>query len=222
MRTIKYLGFSILAPALNMAIDDVFFHKAIEDQDTAIIRFFKFNKACISIGKNQKLDSLPINISNSELEIVRRPTGGGAVIHRDDLCYSIVIPEYYLGKHASLLRSYSLITDGLKSGFQLCGVNVEYGTDDTNKVEPLCFNKALPYELAIHGEKLVGSAQRRAKGILLQQGSIMNKHNIPDDELVIAILNGLKRSLNIEYVYEPLSHEEIFKLTTPQSSKVSL
>lgn len=205
MRTVSYHGFAIFTPAVNMAIDTMLFYRAIEDQNMAVFRFFKFDRTCISIGKNQKLDNIPLNISDSGLEVVRRPTGGGAVIHDHDLCYSMVIPEYYLGKHTSLLDAYSIITAGFKLGFNECGIHVEYGTGNTNGVQPLCFSSALPYELTINGEKLVGSAQKRAKGILLQQGAIVNKYNIPDGKLMNAILNGLRKSLNIEFVYKPLT-----------------
>lgn len=205
MHTIKYLGFSSLDPYLNMSIDTMLFDLAQQGKPIATLRFFKFNKPCVSIGKNQDIHSLPKELVNKKLEIVRRPTGGGAVLHNQDICYSLVIPEDYLGKNKSLLHSYGVISDGLKMGFESCGVNVEFGTGFNKSTSSLCFSTALSYELTINGKKLVGSAQRRAKGILLQQGSVMNEHHIPQDKLIECLMNGLKVVLNVNFIYASLS-----------------
>ncbi len=209
MKRIRYLGFSRLEPYKNMAIDEMLFMKALERNSIATFRFFTFNKRCISIGRNQRPENLPTEFLKNKIEIVKRPTGGGAVLHDDDLCYSIVMPESYLGINNSLLASYGIITNGLKTGFELCGINVEYGKSITDSAQPLCFDQTLSYELTINGKKLVGSAQRRSKGILLQQGSIINAHKISQDKLIKALLEGLRTSLGIEYVYEPLTEDEI-------------
>ncbi len=209
MNRMRYLGFSSLEPALTMAIDEILFNRAVENNGFASLRFFTFNKPCISIGRNQRTENLPSGFIRDNAEIVRRPTGGGAVFHGSDLCYSIVMPEAYLGKAGSLLKSYSMITHGLKDGFNLCGIDVQYGNSTMDSEQPLCFNQALSYELTVSGKKLVGSAQRRAKGILLQQGSIAYDHRVTQDILIKALLEGLKSSLHLEYVREPLTGDEI-------------
>ncbi|MGB9735822.1 MAG: lipoate--protein ligase family protein [bacterium] len=205
MNKIKYLGFFNLDPYLNMLIDEMLFNMAQEDKHIATLRFFKFSKPCISIGKNQDIKRLPLELISNGFEIIRRPTGGGAVLHKDDLCYSLVIPENYLGKNHSLLQSYDVIANGLKMGFNLCGLDVQYGTENSTSFSPLCFSTAMTYELTLNGKKLVGSAQRRAKGVLLQQGSIINEHNIPDNRLMECLIKGLKMALNVDYVYSVLS-----------------
>lgn len=217
MMQVRYLGFSSNTPLLNMSIDGMLFNRALENNTTAALRFFTFNTRCISIGKNQRVDSLPGDLNETDVEIVRRPTGGGAVLHDGDLCYSIVLPDACLGAQKSLIESYRLITDGLKHGFKVLGIHLEYGDNYPHKTEPLCFTRALSYELSLNGRKIIGSAQRRAKGILLQQGSIMPYHHIPydrvhdtvNDTLITALLEGLKLSLNIDYTDEPLKEEEL-------------
>ena len=205
----RYLGFSSLEPALTMAIDEFLFSSAVENVGRASLRFFTFDRPCISIGNNQRTENLPAGFIRDNTEIVRRPTGGGAVFHGSDLCYSIVMPEAYLGKAGSLLESYRMITRGLKAGFEVCGIDVRYGNSTRDSGQPLCFYQALSYELTVDGKKLVGSAQRRAKGILLQQGSITRDLRVGQDSLIKALLEGLKSSLNIEYVHEPLTGDEI-------------
>jgi lipoyl(octanoyl) transferase len=210
---IRYLGFSNHTPSLNMSIDGLFFNRALESSSAAVLRFFTFSPGCISIGKNQKVDNLPGDLQNTALELIRRPTGGGAVLHDGDMCYSIILPEACLRTNVSLLESYRLITDGLKQGFGTLGINLEYGKDYKQAHEPLCFARTLGYELSFNGRKIIGSAQRRAKGILLQQGAIMPYHNIPysrlNEKLVSALLEGLKLSLCIDYVDSPLTEEEV-------------
>ncbi len=209
MNQIRYLGFSNFDPSVNMSVDEMLFKRALENNKTASLRFFTFNRRCISIGKNQRTDKLPEEFLNAGLEIVKRPTGGGAVMHDRDLCYALVLPESYLGPNSALMNSYRMITGGLKHGFKLCGVDVQYGSSDQHQNEPVCFNKAWIYELSLQGKKLVGSAQKRAKGILLQQGSIMKDHHVPVDRLINALLEGLRLSLNIEYTDEPLTKDEL-------------
>lgn len=210
---IRYLGFSSHTPSLNMSIDELFFNRALESNSAAVLRFFTFNTRCTSIGKNQRVDNLPGDLQNTALEVIKRPTGGGAVLHDGDMCYSIVLPEACLRTNCSLLESYRLITDGLKQGFRILGINLEYGKDYKHTNEPLCFTRALSYELSLNGRKIIGSAQRRAKGILLQQGAIMPHHNIPynklNEKLVRALLEGLKLSLCMDYVDRPLTAEEL-------------
>jgi len=206
---LRYLGFSNLSPSANMAVDEMLFRRAGKEKDIAVLRFFTFNKKCISTGRNQMLDNLPDDLKKTGLEIVRRPTGGGAVIHNGDLCYCLILPEAIIGLNSSLMDSYRLITEVFRYGFKLLGVSVEYGVSKQCKNEPLCFARTLTYELSLNGQKIVGSAQRRAMGILLQQGSIQNDHGIPHDKLINALLESLRLSLNAEYLHNPLTQKEI-------------
>ncbi len=208
MNHIRYLGFSDLDPALAMAIDEMLFTRAVTSGGPATLRFFTFTTTCISIGRNQRPEDLPAGFAGSVSAIVRRPTGGGAVLHEHDLCYSLVLPETFLGS-SSLLASYRAITAGIKSGFRLCGREVGYGNAEAHNIHPLCFEQALDYELTLDNKKLVGSAQRRAKGILLQQGSILSRHSIGHGELIRALLEGLRSTLHADYTGEPLTGEEL-------------
>ncbi|MCL5276539.1 MAG: lipoate--protein ligase family protein, partial [Deltaproteobacteria bacterium] len=205
----RYIGFSIHTPSLNMSIDQSLFDGAPEHGPAGVLRFFSFSTVCISIGKNQKVDDLPGDLRGTGIEIVRRPTGGGAVLHDGDLCYSIVMPETCLGTTGSLMESYRLITGGLKRGFGLLGIDLEYGEGSRYRGGPMCFAGALGYELSLGGRKIVGGAQRRAKGMLLQQGSIMPYHHVPHERLIAALLEGLGASLDVDYTPLPLTEGEL-------------
>ncbi len=212
---LRHLGFSCAAPSVNMAADEGAFDRAVLHPDRATLRFFAFDRRCVSIGRNQRVRLLPPGMLSDGIEVVRRPTGGGAVLHDGDLCYSLVMPEAYLDRNGSLLASYRLITDGIRRGFGLCGVALEYGHVENGPIDALCFDNAMTHELTLHGKKLVGSAQRRAKGVLLQQGSIMDVHHVPRERLIRALSDGLKASLCAEYVYGPLTPEEIAGAACP-------
>ncbi len=210
MNSVRYLGFLTLPPDVNMAIDIMLLNAAIEHYGNAYLRFFLFDRKCMSIGRNQMYGSLPPDMQNNGLETVKRPTGGGSVVHDKDLCYCLVLPERYLGDHKSLIDSYTMITEGFRKGFSTSGIDTDYGSDKAvdYKKEAVCFARSLPYELTLNGKKIIGSAQRRTKGVLLQQGSIMfNKINY--ERLITALLEGLKTSLGITYVNDPITEEEL-------------
>ncbi len=207
MNRIRYLGFSSLEPALAMAIDAMLFTRAITSGGSATLRFFTFDTTCITIGRNQRPGDLPAGFAGTTTVMVRRPTGGGAVLHDRDLCYSLILPETYLGG-GSLLLSYRTITAGIQAGFRLCGREVGYGNTAAHGLHPLCFDQALDYELTMNNKKLVGSAQRRAKGVLLQQGSILPEHSVGHTELITALLEGLRAALHADYIDEPLTGQE--------------
>ncbi len=209
MSTIRYLGLTRYAPPLNMSIDQLLFDRMPETGRDGTLRFFTFNTACISIGMNQKIDELPDVLSDSGLEIIKRPTGGGAVLHDGDLCYSVIMPESYLPAGGSLMESYRSITEGLRRGFGLLGIALEYGRDHAHRRDPLCFAGTLSYELSFNGRKIIGGAQRRAKGFLLQQGSVMPFHHVPHGQLIAALLEGLRSSLNLDCVPLPLQADEL-------------
>jgi lipoate-protein ligase A len=153
----------------NMAIDE-----AILIHGRPTLRFYGWQPACISVGYFQNIRR-EINIESCRhygLDIVRRPTGGKAVLHEHELTYSLSIPENVLG--GGVRQSYQAISRVLATALQNIGIPVQARAQgEPYHRSPLCFQAVSFYELVLNGKKVVGSAQTRKNGTLLQHGSIL-------------------------------------------------
>ncbi len=142
-----------------------------------ILRFFTWAPYCISLGKNQSDSDINAGLANQDgIEVVRRPTGGKAVLHAEELTYSVVMNTGGL----SVRESYNLISKALVTGLKAICADLELSqsSSDFRKLfhDPAtipCFSTSAVYEIEWHGKKLVGSAQHRFGDVLLQHGSIL-------------------------------------------------
>jgi lipoyl(octanoyl) transferase len=106
---------------------------------------------------------------------VRRPTGGRAILHTDELTYSVIAPEREPRVAGTLVESYKRLSAGLLNGLLLLGVptrQVEQPDNHDRDQGPVCFEVPSNYEIVFDGKKLVGSAQMRKAGIVLQHGTL--------------------------------------------------
>ncbi|MDE2803728.1 MAG: hypothetical protein OXN18_01140 [Gemmatimonadota bacterium] len=137
------------------------------------VRFYRWAAATLSFGRNE-----PVTIGyrdllrrNPEVEAVRRPTGGRAVIHDREFTYCVVIPARAYG---GLRLAYHRINQGLLRGLRRLGVDAggAAGTAAAPDAGP-CFLEPAEGEVVVRGRKLVGSAQARIGGAILQHGSLL-------------------------------------------------
>ena len=159
---------------IQMAIDRFLLEQHRSGKSSPVIRFYTWLPAAISLGYHQK--SYPsawkdITWQGQSLDIVRRPTGGRAVLHQGDLTYAVVmsIPP---GKR---LAVYKQICQFLIEGWRSLGVNLEYGTATKEYIQQHnCFATATGSDLVTEaGNKVIGSAQLRRGKVVLQHGSII-------------------------------------------------
>lgn len=130
----------------------------------ALLRFYRWDKPCISLGHHQS--SLG---STTDLPVVRRPTGGAAVLHGGDLCYAVALAEPPGGPRAT----YGLISQWLQRGFERLGNPLRPGTTGQDRQLSNCFASGTAADLlGTKGEKRIGSAQLWRRSLLLQHGSI--------------------------------------------------
>lgn len=155
-------------PALNMAVDEVLLRGA-ERRPT--VRFYAWQPPAISLGYSQRIAEavLPPGVV-----AVRRITGGGAILHRDELTYSVAAPVEVLG---GIRETYRRIHAGIRAGLAAVGVAVRTGEEpevpERGSPEPFyCYERRSTYDLLVGRLKLVGSAQRREARSVLQHGSI--------------------------------------------------
>jgi len=159
-----------------MAIDEAILNALAEGRSLPTLRFFAWEPPCLSIGYNQAADEVDITrCQQAGVDLIRRPTGGRAILHTDELTYSIVAPQGEPRVAGGVVESYRRLSAGLVRGLRLLGVDVaqaEAGHGQDADVSAACFDAPSAYEVTAGGKKLVGSAQVRRRGAVLQHGSL--------------------------------------------------
>jgi len=163
--------------ATNMARDEaiVMLHAAGATPPT--LRLYRWRPACLSLGRFQRSGEVDREAcARHGVAIVRRPSGGRALLHDDELTYAIVARgDHPLFGGESILASYRQISLALREGLRRLGVAVDLSPVERQRRaagSAACFDAPASYELTIAGRKLVGSAQTRRDGVLLQHGAI--------------------------------------------------
>ena len=153
-----------------------------------VVRFYRWSSPTLSLGRNEPSRDRwdPRRLDAAGVDVVRRPTGGRAVLHHRELTYAVVVPAEGPGSMRSL---YETVNRGLAAGLRDLGVPAERaprtGTPPGPGAGP-CFHRPAEGEVVAGGRKLVGSAQVRLEGRLLQHGSIL----LADDQGRLAELGG--------------------------------
>ena len=181
MEVIRLLIDGPLSGVRNMAVDEALMRSA-SDAGVVTLRFYRWSPGCLSFGRNQEAKGAydPAAAAERGIDVVRRPTGGRAVYHSRELTYSVAAPA---GTWGSLRETYRRINRALAAGLRELGVPASctrHGPDDAGRrraaprpTPRACFRDPLPGEVTVKGRKLVGSAQWRDRGALLQHGSIL-------------------------------------------------
>ena len=152
---------------VNMELDLKMLEGAITaNSKDAFARFYNWSPKCISLGKNQPFEEFYNDLG---IDIVRRPTGGRALLHDKELTYCFVSP---VKNGQSIIESYKEISDALISGFKKLGIELDYAGERSKNLR-YCMNISCGADVSYMGKKLIGSAQFRSRGYLLQHGSIL-------------------------------------------------
>ena len=154
----------------NMAADEALLETALNG--IASFRCYTWSEPTLSLGYFQQAAARRQDRLLSQLPLVRRPTGGGAIVHHFELTYALALPagSVWQGKEPWLERMHALIAAAL----QAQGVPARLQPHAVQAAEqPLCFRQLTPGDVMVQTAKVVGSAQRRRKGALLQHGSIL-------------------------------------------------
>ncbi|WP_346353210.1 lipoate--protein ligase family protein [Azotosporobacter soli] len=177
---ILYSG--IASAAENMAIDEAILQAHRDRLAPPTIRFYGWQPAAVSLGYFQRATSeIDLERCRAEkVDVVRRLTGGRAVLHDQELTYSVIVNEEHPLLPSTITASYLLFSSALVGGLRKLGVNAAmttpqaaYGKVKKTHTSSACFDAPSHYELTAEGRKLAGSAQVRKDGILLQHGSIL-------------------------------------------------
>ena len=164
--------------ATNMAIDEAIMQSVAEDRSPPTLRFYGWAPPCVSVGYSQSVRK-EVDLDRCRergYTWVRRPTGGRALLHIDELTYSIVAPQGEARVAGDIITSYRRLSLGLVEGLRTLHGGVVQAdrmeTDGGLEKSAACFDVPSHYEVTAYGRKLVGSAQVRRNGVVLQHGAL--------------------------------------------------
>ncbi len=172
-----YVDSGYCTPSFNMAMDEALLNWHSQGKIPPVLRFYGWQPAGISVGYFQRVKG-KIDVESARkhgIDLVRRQTGGRAVLHDQELTYSVLVSEDHEVMPPSVKEAYLVISRGLLEGFKLLDIDAEFAVPEgklqTND-SAVCFEEPSWYELIVAGKKAAGSAQTRKKGVILQHGSI--------------------------------------------------
>ncbi len=164
---------------VNMERDINIMNEMSEGGCPPTLRLYRWSPPAVSIGHFQDEEKVVNRQACRELglDLVRRPTGGRAVIHADELTYSIVVPETDpFTEKGGVIDVYRAISRGIVNAFSLLNITASMApaSNERPTLAPgSCFDTPSAYEVQVKGKKVVGSAQLRRDGVILQHGSIL-------------------------------------------------
>lgn len=159
-----------------MQIDSDLLESAIKNNSKEpVFRLYGWSPACVSLGRNQKDDFIDENfLRENNIDVVRRLTGGRALLHDNEITYSFVCPVSYLKNGENVVESYKEISQILIDAFEKIGIKLEFGGERKYKGhKDYCMLVSTGADLCYEGKKLIGSAQFRKDKYILQHGSIL-------------------------------------------------
>lgn len=187
LETWQLVRYCVGSGTSQMALDERLLNWHSQNPETpSILRFYTWSPAAISLGYHQR--QVPSHWSNLaqnfNLDVVRRPSGGRAVLHKGDLTYAVITKAGNTNRRAI----YEYICEFLIQGFAQLGIKLRYGQQERGYIRnPSCFSTATGADLVINdGRKLIGSAQVYRHGSVLQHGAIALQ---PDHQLLQKLFN---------------------------------
>ncbi len=211
----KIIPYEIKTGFENMQIDSDLLEESIAEQcKEPIFRLYGWSPACVSLGRNQKDDFLDYDFLESEnIDVVRRLTGGRALLHDDEITYSFICPVSYLEHGENVTQSYMEISQFLIEKFKKLGVDLNFGGENGVHTKfDYCMLISTGADLCYQGKKLIGSAQCRKQGYILQHGSILFDYNIELLEKIFDEKVDTSYITSIRQIRSDLSKDDIINV----------
>ena len=177
--------------AWNMAVDEAIMHSIARKATLPTLRLYAWEPPCCSLGYAQSIEEIDLErLQNLDWQIVRRPTGGRAILHTDELTYAVIAPDFEPRMAGGVLESYRVLSQALLKALINMGVQASVQESSNSQANPnasmrpvkpknpVCFEIPSSYEITIAGKKILGSAQARKQGVVLQHGTLPLKGDI--------------------------------------------
>ena len=214
----KYINFGEYNGFDNMAIDAEILEKSIKDNEKdAIFRLYAWKPACISLGRNQDDSFLDHTLlQQNHIDVVRRLTGGRALLHDNEITYSFVCPISYLENGEHVVASYKEISQILIDKFKNLGIILDFGSSKPIKTGfDYCMLISTGADLCYNNKKLIGSAQCRKNGYILQHGSILYDYDKTLLEKIFKENVDTSSITSIKDINPKISKEDIINTLLP-------
>ena len=172
----KFIPYEVKTGAENMQTDSDLLDFAVQNKlDYPIFRLYGWHPACISLGRNQQDAFIDKKfLKDTGIDLVKRLTGGRALLHDNEITYSYICPVSCLKHGENVMQSYVEISQILIDGFAKLGIELDFGASKpVNSKFDYCMLISTGADLCYKGKKLIGSAQCRKEGYILQHGSIL-------------------------------------------------
>jgi lipoyl(octanoyl) transferase len=207
----------------NMAIDEALFRSCAEKESPPTLRFYGWNPPAVSLGYFQRVEDFRSIPGISDYDIVKRLTGGGAILHDRELTFSLICKQGDGLLPEDVFLSYEAVCKALSAGLGILGIQAEtrgeaFPGNPVSGIERkspyFCFSKPSRFDVTVSGRKIAGSAQRRRGGALLHHGSIPIEgaddggsvsveeaagRKVSFDELMEAALEGFEKVLGFSF-----------------------
>lgn len=214
MTTWKLLDTNANIGAYNMAVDEELLARAQAGASVPVLRFYAWDPPTVSLGRFQKIETA-VNAEACKrygFDIVRRITGGRAVLHHQELTYSIIAPTDHPLFPPNVLGTYKIIAACLLAGLRNMGIPAEMVSRSNRHAalvkkaakDAACFSSPSWYEILVRNRKIIGSAQRRLSKAFLQQGSILLDY---DPNLEAELIPGGCANDVVTSIRRELGHE---------------
>ncbi len=186
-----------------MATDEAILESVAAGAERPTLRLYAWEPACLSIGYAQPVSEADeARLAEKGWSLVRRPTGGRAILHTDELTYAVVAPASNPHLEGGVLASYQHLSQGLLIALQRLGLEPETRDaepiPEEQRADPVCFEVPSAYEITVREKKLIGSAQLRRQGGVLQHGSLPLTGDIGRICLVLRFPNEMDRQARID------------------------
>jgi len=160
-----------------MALDEAILEFAARGDVPPTLRLYAWDPPCLSLGYAQPASDVSLEVLQAKgWDLVRRPTGGRAILHTDELTYSVTGPQNEPRLAGGVLESYRVLAGALLDALHRLHIPAEANEKSSVPAgpnqNPVCFEVPSNYEITVGGKKLVGSAQSRRKDGVLQHGSL--------------------------------------------------
>ena len=186
--------------AWNMSVDEAIMNDVIGGLSIPTIRFYAWQPATLSLGYAQPVSDVDQDrIHDRGWNLVRRATGGRAILHRHELTYSVIVPADHPLAKEGIIESYRQISLAITHGLELLGLatQADRKQGSLKDMGAVCFETPSHYEITTQdGRKLVGSAQLRRRGAILQHGTLPLYGDVSDICEALAYPDAIARDLS--------------------------
>lgn len=195
--------------AWNMAVDEAILEAAGQEAVPPTLRLYAWSPPCLSLGYAQPVADVDLSrLASYDWELVRRPTGGRAILHTDELTYAVIAPHSEPRLAGSVLESYQRLAAALVEALQRLNIPAQTTEEPKDKgtssyipagsQNPVCFETPSHYEITVNGKKLIGSAQARRREGILQHGSLPLYGDLSRITLALKFDNEASRQASAE------------------------